>query len=244
MAEETSHSFTIRLLTKDCTGTHNIAESDIEGANAVITDAFGCNELPPNAPSFLAGENRYSPELGRWQIECGIVAGRVYVAETTTGEIVGAAVWFGPGEEVLKSSPVERQKVFFDRFLSVLRANCPGMAHWWVDHFLPRIDQFAAEALGDATAQRDSWCLHLLGVSNKFKGRGIGTVMIQVVQKEASRGTNNRERRLTVMAGPVDFHRSVGFVLLDQTEIESEESLGMKASFFFLACDVQPEHAT
>ncbi len=27
----------------------------------------------------------------------------MYVAETTTGEIVGAAVWFGPGEEVLKS---------------------------------------------------------------------------------------------------------------------------------------------
>ncbi len=53
--------------------------------------------------------------------------------------------------------------------------------------FLPRIDQFAAEALGDATAQRDSWCLHLLGVSNKFKGRGIGTVMIQVVQKEVRR---------------------------------------------------------
>lgn len=55
------------------------------------------------ASSFLAGENRYSHDLGRWQIECGIVAGRVYVAETTTGEIVGAAVWFGPGEEVLKS---------------------------------------------------------------------------------------------------------------------------------------------
>lgn len=91
-----------------------------------------------------------------------------------------------------------------------------------VIQFLPRIDQFAAEALGDATAQRDSWCLHLLGVSNKFKGQGIGTNLIQVVQKEvsrvlflhnelwliiahpqASRGTNIRERRLTVMAGPV-----------------------------------------
>lgn len=40
------------------------------------------------------------PHLHRYQVKCGIVAGRVYVAESASGEVCGAAVWFGPGEEL------------------------------------------------------------------------------------------------------------------------------------------------
>lgn len=52
--------------------------------------------------SFLTGDKAYTPDLHRYQVMCGIVAGRVYVAESETGEALGAAIWFGPGQELLR----------------------------------------------------------------------------------------------------------------------------------------------
>ncbi|KAI0699224.1 hypothetical protein BC835DRAFT_1412687 [Cytidiella melzeri] len=212
-------------------------EKDIEGACAAILDAFGYNNDPLETPSFLSGDNTFSPDLCRWQIRCGLAAGKVYVAETASQDIVGAAVWFGPEEEVLKSNPRDKQQAFYDRFLSVVKAKYPKLPHWWNSCFLPRLDEFAAEALGDATAQLDSWNLQLIGVANAYKGRRIGTELIQVVKAKALQQKVPRERRLTVMAGPVEFYRSIGFELVHQTEIDSEKSLGMKASFFYLTYD-------
>lgn len=37
------------------------------------------------------------------QIKAALIGGSVYVAQTANGSIVGAAVWFGPNQEILGS---------------------------------------------------------------------------------------------------------------------------------------------
>jgi hypothetical protein len=41
------------------------------------------------------------PYLSRYEVKCGLVGGEVYVARSTeTSEVIGTAVWFGPGQEL------------------------------------------------------------------------------------------------------------------------------------------------
>ena len=53
------------------------------------------------AKDFFAGKRTLIPELMRFHVACGLVGGKVFLAETVDHIPVGVAIWYGPGEEFM-----------------------------------------------------------------------------------------------------------------------------------------------
>ena len=53
------------------------------------------------AKDFFAGDRTLIPDLMRFHTTCGLVGGKVFLAETIDHIPVGVAIWYGPGEEFM-----------------------------------------------------------------------------------------------------------------------------------------------
>ncbi|KAI0345004.1 hypothetical protein BDW22DRAFT_983313 [Trametopsis cervina] len=223
-------AFTVSLLQPGST------QDEIEAAVTVINDAFGYFNPPPDEKNFFVGDKTFMPDLHRYQILCGLVGGKVYVAKTNeTSEVVGAAVWFGPGQELGAAEAQEEQQRIFNAFLEKIGRKYPGLPAWWTNYFLPTYSQFTSRVLGDPTYKLDAWHLQLIGVASRTKGQGIGTALMKVAMDEAALCEKPRERRLTVEAGPRGFYKALGFVERGEHKFESEQ--GIEMPLCCLSCD-------
>ncbi|KAF8074749.1 hypothetical protein FPV67DRAFT_1665498 [Lyophyllum atratum] len=107
--------------------------------------------------------------------------GEVHVASLgpEVNNIVGAAVWYGPGQ--VSMSTEEQREVGSKKFF----AKCPEeLKKWWREHFLPSIDRLADESLGPGFKEAQ-WSLLLFGVVPNHQRRGIAKAMMRVAEDRA-----------------------------------------------------------
>ncbi|THH19284.1 hypothetical protein EW146_g1864 [Bondarzewia mesenterica] len=162
-----------------------ITDADIESATRVMGDAFRGDVFT----GFSAGESTPADgkdrsseslvrSLHRAQIRAALIGGRVYVAEAAevNDAIVGAAVWFGPGEDLL-GSPGQAE-AGFNQFMEALGKKDPYMPAWWMTYFLPKYSAFTTEALGDAQFKHDGWHLQLIGVLPACQRHGVSSALV------------------------------------------------------------------
>ncbi|PAV17571.1 hypothetical protein PNOK_0763600 [Pyrrhoderma noxium] len=191
----------------------NATEEDIAACVCCANDAFGFSDLPPEAKNFFCGEMSLMPYYHRWIIESGLAGGKVYVAETQQLGIIGSAVWFGPGEEWLGVFSHKEQMEAFDKFAKKAEGKIPGLPSWWFNCFFPKYKKLTDDSLGDSTVKLDSWHCLIIGVLKAYQRAKIGSRLISIIMEEASRCEDARNKRLTLEAGPVEFYKTLGFVV-------------------------------
>ncbi|KAK7013815.1 N-acetyltransferase domain-containing protein [Favolaschia claudopus] len=110
----------------------------------------------------------------------GLMGGEVYVAEALdTPEIIGCAVWFGPGRAMFDSE--DQQEHALKPFMAALGSELEA---WWIDYFLPAYDAFVDSVLGEGT-KLGSWHLQLLGVDPAYHRQGVARLLLETVIKRA-----------------------------------------------------------
>ncbi|KAK7043383.1 N-acetyltransferase domain-containing protein [Favolaschia claudopus] len=110
----------------------------------------------------------------------GLMGGEVYVAEALdTQEIIGCAVWFGPGRAMFDSE--DQQEHALKPFMSALGSE---LETWWIDYFLPAYDAFVDSVLGKGT-KLGAWHLQLLGVDPAYHRQGAARLLLETVIKRA-----------------------------------------------------------
>ncbi|KLO13648.1 hypothetical protein SCHPADRAFT_903980 [Schizopora paradoxa] len=174
----------VRKLIKPC-------ENDIDRSARTLADAFKGDIFTKN---LLGGstDEALAFHLQRCQIAAAVVGGEVYVAEIPSGiqlagdggpetenRIVGAALWFPPGREMLDSN--EQLQAGPADFLALLE---PSLLDWWKAVFLPGFSTLADKAYGKG-GKLNSWHLLQIGVHPMYQRRGIASHLIEVVKKKA-----------------------------------------------------------
>ncbi|TDL30001.1 hypothetical protein BD410DRAFT_710196 [Rickenella mellea] len=182
------------------------------------------------------GNKSLVPDVHRAQIKAGLIGGRVYVAEIDQVGIVGAAVWFGPGEELL-SSP-DQAAAGFNQFMGDLGSRDPEMPAWWMTSFLPNYGKFTSEALGDPKYKHNGWHLQLLGVEPKYQRHGVGTALIKYVKDIDATSESKHLSVETETEGARQFYKQVGFIERGETTVESEKKLGGSCPMWCLSYDL------
>ncbi|KAH8106608.1 hypothetical protein DFH11DRAFT_1732688 [Phellopilus nigrolimitatus] len=198
-------------------------EKDVEAATTVLTDAFKDDTFT----NFLInGHKSLLADLQRAQVKAALIGGEVYVAETEADGIIGVAVWFGPGTELLGSEG--QAEAGFNQFMADLGSKDPDMPAWWMGYFMPTYDVFMSERLGDPKYKYTGWHLQLFGVLLHYRRRGVGTALIRRTEEEGRKNPGTKSKHLTVKTeteGACAFYKSVGFVEKGETVIESEKKL-------------------
>ncbi|EJD46603.1 hypothetical protein AURDEDRAFT_63241, partial [Auricularia subglabra TFB-10046 SS5] len=116
-------------------------------------------------------------------------AGEVHVAETRTQEIVGVAVWFGPGTTYLRTEA--QRKAGWNQLYAQLE---PIYQDWW-DYFLPFYDQYTAGAFGDGV-KLNGYHLQVIGVIPVRQGQGVASSFFRVVEKKVSGSLVDRDPKV------------------------------------------------
>ncbi|KAF5334641.1 hypothetical protein D9611_011957 [Ephemerocybe angulata] len=109
------------------------------------------------------------------------IGGTIHVAvlpheEGKEDEIVGAAVWFAPGQVI--NSTAEQRAAGWDQFL---QAGSEGLRKWWNDYFIPLITKHAADPTvfgGPSIYPTKTWYLHLFATLAAYQKRGIARALI------------------------------------------------------------------
>ncbi|KAI0345005.1 hypothetical protein BDW22DRAFT_983330 [Trametopsis cervina] len=210
----------------------NASDADVDAATSVMDDAF----VNDRFCSFLIGGHAaLLSNCNRAQIRAALVGGLVYVAETESGDIVGAAVWFGPGQGLLESEGQAAQG--FTQFIGDLGAAYPEMPAWWMSYFLPAYGAFNDKAHGGPEYKHSGWHLQLLGVRAGFHRRGIGSSLVKFIEKTAANSLEG-SKHLTVETeteGALAFYKSLGFVVRGETLIQSEKKMSSTVPMWTLA---------
>ncbi|THH08334.1 hypothetical protein EW146_g9029 [Bondarzewia mesenterica] len=233
------------------------SDADIESATRVMGDAFRGDVFT----SFTAGESTPTdgkdrsseslvPALHRAQIRAALIGGRVYVAEVAevNDAIVGAAVWFGPGEDLL-GSPGQAE-AGFNQFMEALGKRDPDMPAWWMTYvrvhssgFLPKYSAFTTEALGDARFKHDGWHLQLIGVVPAYQRHGVGSALVAFVEQQTKNDAEAPRSSLkmsveTETESALMFYKSLGFIERGRTTIESTQKLAVTVPMWCLSKDL------
>ncbi|KAI0345009.1 hypothetical protein BDW22DRAFT_1426721 [Trametopsis cervina] len=217
----------VRQLSKDA------CEADVDAATSVMDDAFADDCL---YNILLGGHFELLSDCNRAQIKAALVGGLVYVAETESGDAVGAAVWFGPGQELLESEGQSEQG--FDQFMSDLGKAYPEMPAWWTDCFWPAYGAFNDKAYGGPEYKHSGWHLQLLGVRNDFQRRGIGSALVRFVEENVIANSPEGAKHMVVETETEDnlaFYKAIGFVVQGEILVEGEKKMSTTVPMWTLS---------
>ncbi|KAJ7614303.1 hypothetical protein DFH06DRAFT_1484389 [Mycena polygramma] len=113
-------------------------------------------------------------------VVAGLLGGEVYIAETAdTNEIVGCAVWFGPGHTMYDTEEQRKHSLG-----PLMGSFSKDLVDWW-HKFLHKYDIFLTTALGENT-KHNSWHLQTLGVDPAYQRKGVATQLINTVAENAN----------------------------------------------------------
>ncbi|KAF5340220.1 hypothetical protein D9611_007958 [Ephemerocybe angulata] len=109
------------------------------------------------------------------------IGGTIHVAvlpheEGKEEEIVGAAVWFAPGQVL--NSTAEQRAVGWDQFM---QAGSEGLRKWWNDYFIPLLIKHTADPTiygGPSIYPTQTWDLHLFATLPTYQRRGVARALI------------------------------------------------------------------
>ncbi|KAJ7652389.1 hypothetical protein DFH06DRAFT_1206014 [Mycena polygramma] len=162
---------------------------EFHGIESVLTKAFAEDHFTAvvTGQAFNAALTDTTRITALWMstVVAGLLAGEVWIAETNESDtdktqIVGCAVWFGPGHTLYDTE--EQQKYSLG----------PLMAHfdeqlqkWWGGVFLPKYTNFVNVALGpEENVKHNSWHLQTLGVDPAFRQQGAARLLVDSIAEK------------------------------------------------------------
>jgi len=201
-------AFTIRRITSP-------SETDIENATNVLATAFEKDEC---AAIFTTRDPKMAVPFHRMKVTAGFLAGEVHVAEDADDNVIGVAIWFPPGREMLDSEDQLQQALepFTSRFSIEVR-------EWWdemFDEFSPEYNDFMAASLG-AGAVRKSWTLQVIAVVPEHHHKGVAKALVGTVREKA----NNDGFAITLEAEQphnVHIYERLGFQAMGNQEFSNK----------------------
>jgi len=104
-------------------------------------------------------------------IACAI-AGELYVAESPSKDVIGVALWFGPGREMFDSD--DQNEAALIPFMNKLS---PELQQWWSEIFIHKYGELTTTALGAGT-KLNAWHLQLIGVVPEEWRKGVASALI------------------------------------------------------------------
>ncbi|KAJ6609541.1 hypothetical protein B0H10DRAFT_2438495 [Mycena sp. CBHHK59/15] len=152
-----------------------------EGASSSVVDHFTA-VVTGHDPHVPVKDTSHITALWISTVVAGLLGGEVYVAETNDADknIIGCAVWFGPGH-TLYDTP-EQQQQALGPLMASFDAN---LQKWWGEVFLPKYGTFVDSALR-AGVKHNSWHLQTLGVDPEYRQQGAATLLVNVIVEKAS----------------------------------------------------------
>ncbi|TDL29996.1 hypothetical protein BD410DRAFT_893185 [Rickenella mellea] len=189
----------------------NPGEDVIQTVTDVMIKAFDGDHF---TSMLVCDQLELVPDCHRAQIRAGLLAGEVWVAGFTPDDILGAAVWFGPGQELLGGpNRKDQMELGWKTFQAKLSED--GKRVWW-RMFLGEYCTLATNSLSRKHQRPDSWKfdswhLQLLGVIPEHQRKGLGRALIEEIKKKAD------EQHLgmsveTETEKSLRFYKGVGFV--------------------------------
>ncbi|KAH8836113.1 hypothetical protein DL96DRAFT_1576777 [Flagelloscypha sp. PMI_526] len=133
---------------------------------------------------FAYPANDQSKDLVYACLECHVKAGfydgQVYVAKSNQGnEIVGVAVWFGPGQRLLQNQEQE-ERCGWNAFQQRLSAQS---RRWW--SYFNETYNYQIDLILGPDVRLEGWHLQLLGVHPDYQRRGIATSLCELIEAKA-----------------------------------------------------------
>ncbi|RDB14728.1 hypothetical protein Hypma_016425 [Hypsizygus marmoreus] len=161
--------FTIRQIV-------NPSTAELEAVSKVLATAFAEDEFT----AIVLGRNpALVYDFCHAQVVAANLAGEIYVAESTdTKELIGSALWFGPGRVMFDSEDQNEQALF-----PLMEQLDPDLRQWWNDSFTPRYNEVASEALG-AGVKKALWHLQSIGTIPAERRKGVARALINEVRNK------------------------------------------------------------
>lgn len=157
---------------------NNPSDTEVQRVVQVLQSAFGQDN---SFTDFLGGDRSLVPANFESNIRAAAIGGEIHVASfgPEIDDIVGAAIWFGPGQASMSTE--EQREVGSKRFFAL----CPDdLKKWWLEEFIPSMEKLANESLGSGFKEAQ-WALLLLGVVREHHRKGIGKAMMRFVEDKA-----------------------------------------------------------
>ncbi|KAF5383783.1 hypothetical protein D9615_003711 [Tricholomella constricta] len=192
----------------------NPSDAEVKRVVEVLQAAFG--EGDPFTDFLVGGDRTLVPAKFESSVRAASMGGEIHVASLgpTINDIVGTAVWYGPGQ-ISMSTEEQREmasKVFYSK--------CPEeLKSWWHEHFLPSMMRLANESLGPGFKETQ-WALQLLGVVPEHHRKGIAKAMVKTVEKRA-KADNVSIVLETTTALDLLIYKHMGFEVKGQVTITS-----------------------
>ncbi|ESK88655.1 acetyltransferase [Moniliophthora roreri MCA 2997] len=148
-----------------------------------------------------------------------VIGGQLYVVETPDG-IVGATLWFGPGQISLGSE--EQRQAGWNQLMEKLD---DATRRWFVDVFLASSLHDVPDKLYGQGGQKAAYHLQLFGVLPQCQGKGYGKALLHHVEEKAkSEGVDVVLE--TVGLKNVPMYKAFGYDLLGCGSFVLPEGLG------------------
>ncbi|KIM90552.1 hypothetical protein PILCRDRAFT_187461 [Piloderma croceum F 1598] len=117
-------------------------------------------------------------QLLRAHITTAVYGGEVHYAESSSGDVLGVAVWFGPGQMFLDSEG--QRQAGWNQLMEKLDQKTQ---EWWT-YFIDVYNDLCEKAFG-AGAKLAAYHLQMYGVMPERQRQGIGRELVKVVEDKA-----------------------------------------------------------
>ncbi|KAK0460966.1 uncharacterized protein EV420DRAFT_1640471 [Desarmillaria tabescens] len=170
------------------------------------------------ARAMVGDDKNLMDPLFRSMIRAANLAGTIDLAcdVSNSNKIVGMAVWFGPGKSLFADA--EQRELGLNEFMGKLS---PETRQWWGETYGPKTSELVKTALGP-TGALDSWWTPHIAVDEKYRQRGIGTMLLDESHKRAVQSGT-----ITALVTTTDLNESiyekVGFVTKGRMSVDSPQ---------------------
>ncbi|KAF6752448.1 hypothetical protein DFP72DRAFT_815187, partial [Ephemerocybe angulata] len=159
----------------------------------------------------------------RASVGAAAVGGTVHVAVLPKSAgpeediIVGAAIWFAPGQCL--NSTYQQREAGWNQFMD---AGSDGMRRWWTEYFSPLVEKHVSDpdVFGGERYPDQVWDLNLLAVHPQFHQRGIAKSLLQYAELQAARIGRPLVLKTSTEVD-VTIYRRLGFEVKRKIEVES-----------------------
>ncbi|KAF9521557.1 hypothetical protein CPB83DRAFT_865414 [Crepidotus variabilis] len=182
------------------------SEDEIERCVAVLVDAFLGD---PFGDVMLADYTRWAPAQLRMNIRAALFNGQIDVMSIgpSVVDIVGVALWWGPGEQAFPNG--------WNQFMKDIP---PPLREWWLNTFIPTLTRLSNESIGEVS-HLNSWHLSIFGVSKEHQRKGYGGALMELVANEA-RESKSPMVLETFLDKNVEIYKKLGFEVKSEATIE------------------------
>lgn len=168
--------------------------------------------------------------LMRTHITTAVYGGEVYYAESSSGDVLGVAVWFGPGQRFLDTEG-QRQAGWYQ-----LMERLDQKSRDWWKYFNSTYNDAAERVFGDG-AKVAAYHLQMFGVIPERQRQGIGSGLINFVEEKAK--AINVDLCLETV-GPedvvtrvIDLYGGMGFTLKGTVDVKTFSGVDCKLVFMW-----------